>query len=131
MFYLYRQNNSGGYFEDPAKYVLIEADDGDHADFIAERYVGLYFNGQGDCRCCGNRWRNFSDGFDDATETPMIYDESIEDFCKNKKWYSSTTDIKVPYILVRYKNSQRIYYHSDGSQIIDAIQETPLLENKQ
>jgi len=53
--YLYRQNNSGGTFIKPAVVVYIQAPDADQADIAAEDY-GLYFDGDGDCPTCGNRW---------------------------------------------------------------------------
>lgn len=58
MFYHYRQNNSGGYFLEPAIHVFIQADSVWQADVIAEEN-GLYFNGcevGRDCPCCGDRW---------------------------------------------------------------------------
>lgn len=57
MFYVYRQNNSGGSFRPPAVDVIVEADSAVDADTIAEG-VGIYFDGRpGDCiPCCGHRW---------------------------------------------------------------------------
>ena len=62
-FYTYRQNNSGGGFVIDKKrgisvYVIIEADSTREADARAEQ-IGLYFDGYGDCPCCGNRWSEF------------------------------------------------------------------------
>ncbi len=59
-FFNYRQNNSGGSFViDEARglsiNVWIEAIDSAHANSRAES-IGLYFDGEGDCPCCGNRW---------------------------------------------------------------------------
>ncbi len=74
-FYKFRQNNSGGKFiVDPERgisvEVWIEADSTQHANTIAER-VGLYFDGAGDCPCCGDRWYLASDY--DASETAPEY----------------------------------------------------------
>lgn len=55
MWYNFRQNNSGGYWKGPAIYVLIEAETSNKANQIAKAN-GLYFDGRGDCPCCGNRW---------------------------------------------------------------------------
>lgn len=55
MFYVYRQNNSGGSFRPPAVDVIVEAPSAAEADTIAEG-LGIYFDGAGDCPCCGVRW---------------------------------------------------------------------------
>ena len=64
-FYEYRQNNSGGSFHRDEKigideYVYIEAESAEEANTKAEK-VGLYFEGKGDCECCGNRWSEASE----------------------------------------------------------------------
>lgn len=43
-FYTYNQNNSGGVFDEPAPYVIVEADDPEEADKRALT-VGVYFDG--------------------------------------------------------------------------------------
>ncbi|MFE4367966.1 MULTISPECIES: DUF7296 family protein [unclassified Streptomyces] len=58
-FYEFHQNNSGGgfdYDEDNgiSVYVIIEAGSADVANARAEK-IGLYFDGEGDCPCCGDR----------------------------------------------------------------------------
>lgn len=73
MFYQFTQNNSGGYFhEDPSKgigrYIIIEAESEDDAIIRAES-IGLYFDGSGDCPCCGNRWSSYIEG----DEFPEVY----------------------------------------------------------
>lgn len=76
-FFTYRQNNSGGYFYGPAKYVIIEADNADEANRIAEDH-DIYFNGcmtGMDCSCCGDRWYPCDDS--DAEDQPMIYGDVI------------------------------------------------------
>lgn len=71
MFYLFRQNNSGGRFHPPAVIVAVESNSPQEANRIAEAN-GLYFNGVDndlDCSCCGDRWYpiwgedNTSDGY--------------------------------------------------------------------
>ena len=75
MFYMFSQNNSGGSFDLDLKrgiseYVIIEANSSDEAiDKALE--IGLYFDGEGDCPCCGYRWSSFCE----ETETPLIYSE--------------------------------------------------------
>lgn len=59
-FYEFNQNNSGGSFdfdEDAGitHIVIVEADSEGEAIKRAEG-IGLYFDGKGDCPCCGDRW---------------------------------------------------------------------------
>lgn len=75
-FYTFRQNNSGGKWRDNhsigiGRYVIVEALDDDDAITRAEN-IGLYFDGVGDCSCCGNRWSSYVDG----EEFPEVYGES-------------------------------------------------------
>jgi hypothetical protein len=53
--YIYDQNNSGGRFTGPARKIIVEAPDAETADGGAE-IAGAYFDGAGDCPCCGDRW---------------------------------------------------------------------------
>lgn len=75
-FFTFSQNNSGGSFDTDKErgithFVIIEATDADDANRRAER-IGLYFDGEGDCPCCGNRW--YDAGFDEAGDkVPTIY----------------------------------------------------------
>jgi len=72
-FFTFYQNNSGGVFDGPAHYVIVEASDAEEAATRAET-VGVYFNGVEDgldCECCGDRWYPPSEG--DGTEVPEIY----------------------------------------------------------
>lgn len=71
MFYEFRQNNSGGSFtydelSGVSVTVLIEADSPQEANIRAES-IGIYFDGYGDCSCCGNRWHEV-DSYDEYTE---------------------------------------------------------------
>jgi len=89
MWYTFNQNNSGGSFDYDkdrgiTHFVVIEADSAAEANDRAER-IGLYFDGSGDCPCCGNRW---SDQWNDdkGTENPEIYGDSPEAYIrKNSK----------------------------------------------
>lgn len=77
MFYTFRQNNSGGYFEinDSVKhYVIIEANSAEEANNIASENTVIYFDGvykNIDCECCGDRWYRHDES--DGTEVPTIY----------------------------------------------------------
>lgn len=81
-FFTYSQNNSGGSFDfDAGKgisaYVIIEADDAADANYKAEG-IGLYFDGEGDCSCCGDRWY---EAWNDNTGKPVpsIYGTPVSD----------------------------------------------------
>lgn len=79
MFYAYNQNNSGGSFnvnDDVALFVIIEANSAKQANALAEA-AGLYFGGNGDCSCCGDRWYKAWDD-EKGDEAPMIYGKPAE-----------------------------------------------------
>jgi hypothetical protein len=92
-FYEYRQNNSGGGFDFDADAgisvnVIIEADSAEAANRKAED-IGLYFDGEGDCSCCGYRWYEQWYG-ESGDAVPSVYGTPIQDvkFGKgvNFKW---------------------------------------------
>lgn len=74
--FTFDQNNSGGNFvyDEQAGIstkVLIEAHSAAEANRIAQQ-IGLYFDGDGDCSCCGDRWYSkWTD--DEGDEEPLIY----------------------------------------------------------
>ena len=75
--YYFDQNNSGGSFDhDPSRGIgyglFVEANSADEANSRAED-IGLYFDGYGDCECCGNRWS--SAWRDDGNPEPTRYGE--------------------------------------------------------
>ena len=83
MFFDFSQNNSGGDFDYDAErgiscHVIIEADSPSDASEKAEA-IGLYFDGAGDCSCCGDRWYpQWND--DKGDETPSIYGKPIGEY---------------------------------------------------
>ncbi len=109
MFYYFSQNNSGGSFVfDPDKgishHVIVEADDLKEAVYRAER-IGLYFDGDGDCSCCGNRW--YEPYRDEGTQTPQLYSDGDEiqpyaKFEKKSSWMSKW--INGPEGFIHYKD---------------------------
>ena len=63
MFYEFYQNNSYGYYLDPAEIVIVEAESAEEANSIALEN-GIYFCGVRagkDCSCCGDRWSQVYD----------------------------------------------------------------------
>ena len=74
--FTFDQNNSGGSFhvdDNVGEYVIVQAENADQSNRLAEK-VGLYFDGVGDCDCCGNRWHEV---YGDGTEKPEVYSEEI------------------------------------------------------
>jgi len=99
-FYTYNQNNSGGkfHFDEVAgitRYVVVEANDYKHADYLAER-IGLYFDGYGDCPCCGERWSTMWDE-SEGKLLPMIYDNPV-DKATGLRWMEEGKEIVVHYL---------------------------------
>ncbi|WP_327379427.1 DUF7296 family protein [Streptomyces sp. NBC_01212] len=98
MFFTFSQNNSGGGFDfDEARgiseYVVVEADDADEANYRAER-IGLYFDGDGDCSCCGNRWSE-QWGSDTGDAVPSIYGGPVQTATSHMKWLGDNPDVFV------------------------------------
>jgi hypothetical protein len=77
MFYTFIQNNTLGYFIDPAMYVCVEADSASEANEIAQRH-GVYFNSslEPECECCGYRWTPIRTG-SKGTEKPEVFGKSL------------------------------------------------------
>ena len=74
--YRFYQNNSGGRTvtnDDVARDVFIEAHTYREANALAEA-VGIYFDGAGDCPCCGNRWSPQWD------ESEVFEEKDLEDY---------------------------------------------------
>jgi hypothetical protein len=74
MFFSFNQNNSGGSFIGP-HVVIVEAETADEANEIAVAKAGVYFDGAGDCECCGRRW---SETWDDGADVPSNYGDPVE-----------------------------------------------------
>lgn len=109
MFYTFNQNNSGGSFDYDAErgisaVVIIEADSAEAANERAEQ-IGLYFDGDGDCECCGDRWYSVSGTYDSA-DVPSIYGTPLESYEPSYKWMG-----KYPETYVHYANGTVTGYH--------------------
>lgn len=90
MWYTFNQNNSGGSFHIDKKtgitvVVIVEADSAEEANDRAEN-IGLYFDGIGDCPCCGDRWCSQCDD-DEGTKEPKIYGMSVTDYVRQEERY--------------------------------------------
>ena len=76
----YHQNNSGGFFTGPARWVAIKAETAEAANQAAER-LGLYWNGVStgcDCECCGDRWYPCDDEYDGELCPDKPYDNASQ-----------------------------------------------------
>lgn len=99
-FYHYSQNNSGGRFDfDESNgithHVIIEANTYTHANELAE-HKGLYFDGYGDCECCGNRWHEQWQE-SSGTKTPCVYNTDVSNY-KNFAFMEPGKEIAVHYL---------------------------------
>lgn len=77
-FFRFDQNNTGGAYIEPAKFLFVEANDWREAEDIAMDH-GVYFDGvhEGiDCECCGDRWY----GVSDECETPTIWGQPADEY---------------------------------------------------
>ncbi|MFI2242397.1 DUF7296 family protein [Streptomyces chrestomyceticus] len=87
-FFTYCQNNSYGSFDyneanGVSVYVIIEADSAESANDKATD-IGLYFDGEGDCPCCGDRWGPCGEG--DACDEPEVYGRPVSEWDDGTKW---------------------------------------------
>jgi hypothetical protein len=100
-FYHFSQNNTGGSFDfDESRgithNVIVEAIDYNHANTRAED-IGVYFDGMGDCECCGNRWYSQWDDTE-GTNVPSIYGEPVESQVSMMAWMAPGKEIVVHYL---------------------------------
>lgn len=108
MFYTFTQNNSGGkwvFDENLAHFTIVEANTKDEALEIAEK-LGIYFNGVNqyiDCRCCGDRWSDYTDD----NQTPKIYGKDISE--QTFHHWGKDTDAQV---IVHYLNGDKEKWYS-------------------
>ena len=109
MFYHFNQNNSGGSFlfdenQGITHHVVIEADNASDANAIAEG-IGIYFDGYGDCSCCGNRWYPVDDHNEE--DFPHVYGGEIKKVL-NVSPYRWMDDGKE--VCVHYKDGRKEWF---------------------
>jgi hypothetical protein len=124
-FYEFDQNNSGGHFVVDDKLchrIYIEAESADEANFKAEE-LGCYFDGVGDCSCCGDRWYRVCEPFDfdsfSKNGYPVSRHESVGD--AEQKWqekYGEYTVLKAPEWITRYNMK-----YFEGRIIFNSLEE--------
>jgi len=92
--YGFRQNNSGGYFTEPAETIIVvAAKSKDHALETAGK-AGLYLDGVQlglDCDCCGDRWNNYASEFETVADA-KAYAEEVQ-YSKDVPAYLVTDDL--------------------------------------
>lgn len=113
MFFTFDQNNSGGSFvydwvKGISHFVIVEADDISQAIEKAEE-IGLYFDGENDCPCCGSRWSYpwYDDG--KGADEPLIYGEPPARY------------LEAPYTIKWIDGPEAFIHYADG-RIEGAIQ---------
>lgn len=119
MFFTYSQNNSGGTFDiDHSSgitvYVIVEADSASDADRRAER-IGLYFDGAGDCSCCGDRWSE--QWSQDGDALPSVYGTPVWEISPSDYIVSRSGGDGAPHIYVHFKDGTISGVSSDGSKV--------------
>lgn len=101
-FYIYTQNNSGGYFiqnDDVRAILVVEAQNGKEAAQKAEDICENYMEY---CSCCGERWRFYED---------KIGTESLDELRKKV-----TTDKWA----ISFGESAVIYYYDGTKEFIES-----------
>lgn len=102
MFYVFKQNNSGGRFDfDRGRgvscYVVVEAATAEEANECAES-LGIYFDEDFDvdCECCGQRWYPVVES--DGTVAPELYGVPVEGFKFSWRWMGEDPEVFVHYL---------------------------------
>ena len=99
MFYHFNQNNSGGSFhfneeKGITHHVVIESDNASQANYDAEE-IGIYFDGYGDCECCGNRWYPVDDY--NGKEFPHVFGKKVTENILLYGWMEPGKEVCVHY----------------------------------
>jgi hypothetical protein len=95
-YYKFRQNNSRGYYTDPAVSVIVLAKNSDDANHQVLQH-GVYFDGVScgsDCCCCGDRWYKTDDwGILDEDEITDIKDSLTYELGDPTEWGDGIPDV--------------------------------------
>lgn len=98
-FFAYGQNNTGGSFtldeeRGITHWVIVEAYSAAEANSKAEM-IGLYFDGDGDCSCCGNRWY---EAYGPGDAKPLIYGEPADSLVTGFTWMPPGKEVVVHFL---------------------------------
>ena len=94
-FYVFSQNNSGGSFINPAIVVVVEAQSAAEANSKAEK-IGVYFNSERDCPCCGSRW----DAIDEWSEAFSTFPDVIDSYLTYAKEEAKYGDLPAMILVI-------------------------------
>jgi hypothetical protein len=120
MFFTYRQNNSGGSFnvsDQHGHILIIEADDLEDANHFAQKKADIYFDGvrKGrDCGCCGDRWYEPYDGFEEVEEEDQPFLDYLKSYVSNKNNYFFWREEMVVDIYRQDKTHERFVVNENG-----------------
>lgn len=106
MFFTFFQNNTHGYFKEPAMIVIVEAESWFHANRIAEGFCGVYFDGvkKGiDCDCCGSRWSRKGPE-NTGSPVPSLYNIPLGE-------YPQAAEDEGESVLIRYAPTESLPYY--------------------
>ncbi|MCY7059545.1 hypothetical protein [Streptococcus oralis] len=103
-FYVYRQNNSGGYFvedENVSAHVIIEAENEAQADIKFDEIIDKKSEYTTYCPCCGKRWSGV-----DETYQNVEVDSAVAEQLKKHRYYDKAvlymadgTKKKIPWLM--------------------------------
>jgi|SRR5687767_4063722 len=118
-FFEYDQNNSKGSFDynenaGISVTIFVQASSAGEANSIA-RSIGLYFDGEGDCGCCGSRWHEASSWSSDyGSEGLEAY---LEDYVTSPYFHKWMEDGK-PEVFIHYLDGRIVgrIHHSLGKE---------------
>lgn len=100
-FFSYRQNNSGGHMvvsDNIGELVVVEAKNAEDADRRAKK-IGLYFDGRGDCPCCGCRWTSAEFYEQKGTDKPEDgYGKNVGDLVVGTDGNYFTRNVRIHYL---------------------------------
>lgn len=95
-YYLFRQNNSGGYYSNVPTEIYIQAPSSEEANEIATKH-GIYFDGieNGfDCECCGDRWNRVDETYAiDKIDISFMLSEYLVVYYKKEKFDKELNDL--------------------------------------
>lgn len=118
-FFEYDQNNSGGSFVFDERLglstrVFIQAKDAMEANREALG-IGIYFDGDGDCSCCGNRWDEASSWSNDYSAEEL--EAYLEDYVTGP-YFTKWMEPGRPEVFIHYMDGRIVgrIHHSLGKQ---------------
>ena len=104
-FYVYRQNNSGGYFiedENVSSNVIIEAENEAQADIKFDEIIDKKSKYTNHCPCCGERWNGVDETYEnvevDITVAKQLKKHRDFDYDEAVLYMTDGTKKKIPWL---------------------------------